>query len=90
MKKKVQPSQLQIKAINRAIKIVGGKAALAKAVGVSAASVSHWSKGKNAVTPSNARKIETLTNKSVLASELAYSLIKEKAFEEDGGLGAYK
>ena len=90
MKKKVEPSALQIEAINKAIKLVGGKAALAKAVEVSAASVTHWSKGTNAVTPSNARKIEVITNKAVLASELAYSLIKEKEFEEDGGLGAYK
>lgn len=90
MKEKIAPSEEQIAAINRAIAIAGGKAALARGIGVSPASVTHWIKGKNALTPTNAKKIEKLTNKEVLASELAYSLIKKRQFEEDGGLGAYR
>lgn len=90
MSEKTLPSDDQVKAIKRAIKILGSQTALAKALKVSPSAVSHWNKGLNAVTSKNARKIELVTNKAVLASELAHCLIKEKEFIKDGGLGAYK
>lgn len=76
---KVLPNEDQIAAINRAVDYAGSKGALAKGIGVTPSSISHWCGGLNCVTPNNAKKIEEFTRGSVKADELARLLLKEKA-----------
>lgn len=52
------------KAVNQAAEILGGKAALAKAVGVSPPAITQWVNGVRPVPPARAKSIEALTGVS--------------------------
>lgn len=56
--------------IERAVKAVGGQAALAAALGVSSSFVNQWVTGKRPVPPTRCRAIEAATNSVVTCEEL--------------------
>lgn len=87
----VPPSEEQIKAIRKAIKVAGSQRSLAIGIGVTAATVSNWNSGLTGVSATNAKKVAEFTNFAVKDYELSRQL-KEKHDKEMGvdELSAYR
>jgi len=59
-----------ISAVSRACEIVGGKSALARAVGVKPATVAQWCSGERPVPPGKCIGIEKATKRSVRVEQI--------------------